>query len=158
MTGTQHLLKWFVTLFCNKFEVTLFMSEVFLEVLQINYCTLAHCHTSVYLRQCVHYRSKSRYALKTKPCIPHTAQPQEPEGHVPQSSCAESLPLCVLICCLLWAGSPHLLADSLRSALLIREHSLSGGYLAICRQHGQHVASLISHTAKISLLLFSIAL
>lgn len=63
------------------------MSKVFLEVLQINYCTLAHCHTSVYLCQCVHYRSKSRYALKTKPCTLLTAQPQEPvsPGAVVQS-------------------------------------------------------------------------
>lgn len=37
MTGTQHLLKRFVTSFYNKFEVALFMFKVFLEVFLINY-------------------------------------------------------------------------------------------------------------------------
>lgn len=36
MTGTQHLLKWFVTPFYNKFEVALFMFK-YLEVFLINY-------------------------------------------------------------------------------------------------------------------------
>lgn len=53
MTGTQHLLKWFVTLFYNKFEVTLSMSRAFLEVFQINYSLVhvAHRHPSVHLHQ-----------------------------------------------------------------------------------------------------------
>lgn len=53
MTGTQNLLKWFVTLFYNKFEVTLFMSRAFLEVFQINFSLvhIAHCHPSVHLHQ-----------------------------------------------------------------------------------------------------------
>ena len=162
MTSTQHLLKWFVTLFYNKFEVTLFMFKVFLKVFQINYslqhlwvyrlstqrsrqwCLPMVIHQRVYTS--VYFTRASLY-LSSKPsqCITRSAHPQMLSGL--------SYPLC-MVTTFIWAsthrlgwtrhswGPPHSLADSLSSGLLGRVHDLSRDYLATSRQHGQTTSSI----------------
>lgn len=146
MTGTQHLLKWFVTSFYNKFEVTLFMFKAFLEVFQINYYSTSEFITSEYsgieVSACLWSPPVHICPLRPSQSTTGSARPQVPTGH--HQHLHTSLPSPSLS--LWWGrhsqGPPHSLSQpELRSPGQGQwlELSLCGYPLMAWTDHTQHL-------------------